>query len=380
MKKFLPKFAASFLLFSTTLYALLFSTALHAQGATQYPNITGNVLFQIEADRVLSSQKTGVSPNNAFVYIEPNFGLNFNKNWSVKTDWRIQPNQVLTTRDPEHPERYRTFLAQNRGVTLDNGLIIEEIKLQFQNEDMRFVAGKFDPTFGTAYNKAKRIGVFTSQFAEDYNLREKIGGSMTALLEKSKITVNSFFNDTTGLSGSALGNRQKASTRTGIAGSTNTLASYSVSMDGKDFFGIEDWTYNLGFKSLSVVRLPGRQREKGYVFGSEYLYHIGDTAVIPFMEIVKISSLSGEQGRNATYTTTALIGKYSSWTGSISYLARTIKSHQSSEGIKKSDQLQLSVGYKFTNNITLDATRSNMKEDGNKASLLGVLVSYLYQF
>lgn len=372
MKKFLPKFAASF---------LLFSSALYAEGSSQYPNISGTTLFQANVDRVLSTQKNGVSPNNAYIYVESNFGLNFDKNWSVRTDWRLQPNSVLTTRDPENPERYRTFFSKDRGLHYDdNVLLIEELKLQFQNEDMRFVAGKFDPTFGTAYNKNKRMGVFTAQFAEDYNLREKIGVSLSALLENSAITVNSFFNDTTGLSGGALKNRKTASSKNGVAGSTNTLASYSVKIEGKDFLGVEDLTYNLGFRSLSVDRLDGRQREKGYVFGAEYLRKMGNASVIPFIELVKIDSLTGEQGRNATYATAALIAKYSSWSGSVSYLSRTIKSHSTAEGNKKSDQVQLSVGYKFTNNVTLDFTRSNMKEDGDKGSMIGAVLSYLYKF
>jgi hypothetical protein len=372
MKKFLPKFAAIFLLF---LYGA------HAEEGGRYPNLSGSTLFQFNADRVISTQKNGVSPNNTFVYIESDFGLNFNQNWSVRTNWRLQPNSVLTTRDSTNPERYRTFLSSDRGIHLDDaGLLVEELKVQFQNEDMRFVAGKFDPNFGTAHNKAKRIGVFTSQFTEDYNLREKIGVSFSALLENSKVTVNSFFNDTTGLSGSAINNRKTASSKNGAAGSTNALASYSVAIDGKDLFEIENLTYNLGFRSLSVDRFDGRQREKGYVVGSEYLHKMGNTSIIPFVELVKLTSFTGEQGRDATYGTAALISKYSSWTASVSYLMRTIKSHRADEGIKKSDQVQLSIGYKFTNNLTLDFSRSNMKEDGYKGSMIGVVASYLYKF
>ncbi len=360
---------------------MLFLSSAFAEERGQYPNLSGTTLFQFNADRVLSTQKTGVAPNNVFVYVESDFGLNFNQNWSVRTNWRIQPNSVLTTRDPVNPERYRTFLSSDRGIHVDDsGLLIEELKIQFQNEDMIFVAGKFDPKFGTAHNKAKRIGVFTAQVTEDYNLREKIGVSLSALLENSKVTVNSFFNDTTGLSGSAVNDRKTASSKNGTAGATNALASYSVSIDGKDLFEVEDLTYNLGFRSLSVTRLEGRQREKGYVAGLEYLYRMGNTSIIPFAEIVKITSLTGEQGRDADYKTLALISKYSSWTGSVAYLERTVKSHEASEGIKKSDQVQLSVGYKFTNNLTLDFSRSNMKEDGYRASVIGVVASYLYKF
>jgi hypothetical protein len=42
--------------------------------------------------------------------------------------------------------------------------------------------------------------------------------------------------------------------------------------------------------------------------------------------------------------------------------------------------LQLSVGYKFTNNITVDITRAEIREDAKKASLVGVNVSYVQKF
>jgi hypothetical protein len=369
MKKFLPQFAVFFALFVANSY-----------GAGQYPNVSGSALFQFNADRVMSTQKTQVPGNNAFVYVESDFALHIDRNWAVKTQWRLQPNDVLTTRNEVNPERYRTFLDPDRGIKSSGyGLLVEELKLQFGNEDMQFSAGKFDPKFGTAHDKRKRMGIFTSQFAEDYNLREKIGLSISALLEKSKITVNSFFNDTTGLSGSALDDRGNANSKDGSAGSTKALNSYSVSIEGKDFFEIEDWSYNLGFKSLSVDRLLGRQREKGYVLGSEYLYKIGETSIIPFVELVKVTSIAGEQGRRATYKTAAIIAKYSSWTGSFSLLSRSPNSHRlKREG--KASHAQLSVGYKFTENITLDVTRSNMREDGYSGSVVGILLNYFYRF
>ncbi len=369
MKKFLPQFAIFFALFAVNSYA-----------NEQYPNVSGSALFQLNADRIVSTQKSAVSANNAYAYMESDFALNINKNWAVKTQWRLQPNDVLTTRNKVYAERYRTFLDSNRGIKSEEyGLLVEELKLQFGNEDMQFSAGKFDPKFGTAHDKRKRMGVFTSQFAEDYNLREKIGLSVSALLEKSKITLNSFFNDTTGLSGSALNDRGRASSKDGSAGSKKALNSYSISLEGKDFLEIENWSYNLGFKSLSVDRLPGKHREKGYVFGSEYLHKIGETSIIPFVEIVRVNSIAGEQGRSATYKTAAIIAKYSSWTGSISLLSRDPRSRRiKKEG--KASHAQISIGYKFTENVTLDLTRSNMKEDGYSGSMIGVLLNYFYRF
>lgn len=372
MKKFL---LSVFFIFLTTPHNI------YAKEAGQFPNLSGQVLYQFEADRIMSTQQNGVPPNSAYIFVEPKVSLNFNNNWSVKTDLRLNPNDALTTRDSTYPERYRTFLSSERGFNpQDLGLIVEELKLHFENEDLKAFVGKFDPTFGTAYDKAKRIGVFTAQLAEDYNLREKIGVGGSALLENSKITVSTFFNDTSGLSDSALDSRGEAIRNDGVAGNTGNFSSYTISMDGNNVFGVEDWFYNVGYRSLGVDNISGRAREKGYVFSSEYLYKLSEqTSLIPFFEIVKINNFTGEQGRNALYTTTALIGKYSSWNTSISYFSRNIKQHQ--QGYNINDyQLQFSVGYKFTDNLTLDVSRASIKENGNNGSLVGAILTYLYQF
>ena len=372
MKKFLPRILA----------ILLLSSPSYAKGVTQYPSVTGDALVQFHADRVISTKKSGVAANNAFIYIEPNISLNFNKNWSIKTGWRIHPNSVLTTRNSTYPERYRTVLQEDRGFHFDdNGLLVEELKLNFENRDMEFFIGKFDPKFGTAHNKRKRIGVFTSQFTEDYNLREKIGTGVSALLERSKISFSTFFNDTTGLADSALDGRGRPSRSDGLAGNTGTLSSYVVKIEGEDFFGIHNLIYNIGYRSLSVDDMEDRAREQGYVFGAEYLYKIGArSSIIPFIELVKINNFTGASGRGAFYKTAAIITKYRSWIGSVSYVDREVDKYQTSIPEANDRQLQLSVGYKFTNNIALDVTRAAIKEDGYTASVLGFALSYLYEF
>jgi hypothetical protein len=112
----------------------------------------------------------------------------------------------------------------------------------------------------------------------------------------------------------------------------------------------------------------------------EYLYKITrNSSVIPFVEMVKIRNFNGERSRNATYTTLALIGKYSSWTGSVSFIDRDIK--EPLRANKVSDRmLQLTIGYKFTDNLTVDISRANIEEDGHKGSMVGANLTYLYKF
>ncbi len=356
------------------------SSAVYAASLKQYPYVSGDILVQIQADRVLSSEKKDLPADNGFVYVQQNMALNFSKNWSAKTQLRLQPNNVLTTRDQNNPERYRTFLSNDRGFALDKtGVLLEELKLNYENDDVRVFAGKFDPTFGTAWRKTKRIGVFASQLTEDYNLREKIGAGVTALLENSSITFNSFVNDKTGLSRSMINDRGPADKDAGIAGNSN-LSSYSFSMEGESFLSIKNLYYNFGYRSLGSSNAANRAREQGYVIGSEYLYKVGrNSSIIPFFEFVKINNFSGQRNRDAKYTTIALIGNYSSWTASASIINRNIKSAQ--DGNKfDGRQMQFSIGYKITDNITVDVSRANVKENGYNGAMFGGNLTYFYKF
>lgn len=353
----------------------------YAEAPKQYPYVSGSAFIQYQADRVISSDKSGVAANNGFLYVENNNSLNFNKNWSAKMQLRLQPNDTLTTRNSVNPERYRTFLNGDRGYGMsDSGILLEEIKLNYENDDMRAFVGKFDPTFGTAWKKTKRIGVFTAQVAEDYNLREKIGAGVTALLENSTISFNSFMSDTSQLSRSMVSDRGRAKENPGVAGSNNNLSSYTVAMEGENFLTVKNWYYNFGYRSIGTSGGTGMAREQGYVLGSEYLYKITrNSSLIPFVEMVKISNFAGIKNRDSNYLTLALIGNYASWTASVSGIARQIKDPRYNTDYKD-HQLQFSIGYKFTDNLTLDISRANIKEDGKNANLIGATLSYFYKF
>ncbi len=353
-----------------------------AESEQKFPNISGQTLVQFKADRLVSTNVQGVSSNNTYVNVEPNFSLNFNRNWSAKTLWKISPSDVYTTRNSVNPERTRTFISSDRRVNMSQSLLVEELKAQYEDEDMHFFFGKFNPSYGTAYKNNKRIGVFSTDITKDYEIREKLGGGVTALLDGGELSINTFFNDTTGLSGSING-RQKENRNNGVAGNTGTVSSYTVSFQGDQFFGYENWFYNLGYRSLGVNQgnsVYQRGRETGYVIGSEYLYKThSNISVIPFFEFTKIDNFTGERSRNATYLTTALIAKYSGWTASVSQIYRNINQEQRQQNIRDR-QTQISVGYKFRNNFSIDVSRANAKESNRSFSLVGVMVGYVYNY
>ncbi len=364
------------------LIAIFALSALNAKAedkdeVKKFPYIDGKAIFELHSDRITSSGND-VPKGNSFVNFEPYFNMHINNNWTVQTNLKAYP-YIKRSNNLDNPERYRTILADDRKIHVDDeNLVVEQIKGQFENEDMKFFFGKFNPSFGTAWRQEKRIGVFTTDYTKDYQLREKIGLGGAALLENCEITVNSFFNDNTGLSNSALARRGR-DRYDDFAGNTSTLSSYSVTVEGQKLIGIENLFYNLGYRRLAVNKNADNDDEKGYVGGLEYMIPLGsNAAIIPFIEVAKIDNFSGFKNRNAKYITSAIIFRYSSWNASVAKIDRDINYRGYYDYNDR--QLQYSVGYKFTKNLALDVTRMNLKETGQKATMLGALVSYVYEF
>ena len=139
--------------------------------------------------------------------------------------------------------------------------------------------------------------------------------------------------------------------------------------------------YNLGYRSLGVDKSIYSSRETGFIFGGEYLHKLSkESSLIPFFEYSSIKNLSGIRGRDAQYSTVALIGNYRNWISSVTIQTRNIDKNYLKDRHTFDRQLQLSVGYKFTNNLTIDLSRAEIREDAKRASLMGINMSYVQKF
>ncbi len=372
------------------LYIILAALTIFSSQAKgeQFPNISGEMLTEIRGDKII--EINGADPNinktAGYLNVELKSAINFNKEWSLKNSINFLP---ASRRQYIYPERSRFILGSekgiNRGVNVDDSsLVVEEIKIAYENEDMKFSAGKINPTFATLYRRNKRIGYFITDFTEDYEITEQIGYSLSSILEDTEITLNNFFSDTTGLSDSGLNGRSKRNRNDNTAGNTGTLSSYSVTIEGRDFFEIDNLFYNVGYRSLGVNKdVRDLSREVGYTMNLEYLYKLGrSTFLIPLMEVVKIENFTGKLDRDAQYITTSLIFKYQGWNSSASYINRKIDNNYAAAPTNNSKDsiLQFNIGYKFKNNMALDVSRAAIEEDKVKATAIGAILSYFYEF
>jgi hypothetical protein len=362
----------------STLFLCFFIVSTEAIARSEFPNLSGEVFLESRAGFVNSESSPNTYSNSFMFNIEPKFSLNINEEWSVKTQWKISP--VKDRRSPNY-NIGNVFPSTSYPDSIDDyGLVVEEIKGDFKNEAMNFFLGKYNPTFGKAWKRERRMGVFTRDFTEDYELRENLALGLAALLDDGgAITLNLFFNDTTGMSNSAINRRGKNKSSNNVAGNNNNLSSYSITAAGNNFFEIEDLSYNFGYRDLDVENESGVDNEKGFVAGLEYKIPINyKTFFVPFFEIVKLNNFEGVGGQDIIYTTTSLAINYSNWSAGVGGVLRDIKRRGTADFTDT--QTHYFVGYNFRNGINLDVAHTSIKENNNKAKIVGIAASYLFKF
>ena len=327
-----------------------------------------------------ADKREGDDAVNALFRIEPMFYLNFNENWKIANQWRMRPVEDRRGYNVPNSEKYDDSEGrETRDIHLnDYGLILEELYVQYFNGDLRAVAGKYNPTFAVGWKKSRYYGVYGTDVANDnYKLREKWGGSVSAVLDDLEIRLNTFFDDTTELSNTALNQRGRDKSRGG-AGNTESFSSFSLTATGEEFFGVENLSYNFGYSYLGTD-LSEEKEQKGYAVSFDYLQNLGENwEFIPFFEFVRLDNVDGYAGVEHNFVTLSLPFVYNNWSFIVSD-THTFKYNVSEKDYVDYDY-QISAGYKFKNGLMVDVAKRWQKEDGYKADYIGGLVSYLLTF
>ena len=369
----------SFLKNITILIAFLIPNLALAQQKGEFPNIEGEILFESISDHILSTSASNVKENSSYVNVESYLKFNINQNWSIISNFYYNP---FIERNANSPERTRSILSDDRKINfLENGIILEEIKLSFENDDLRFSAGKFNPEFGSIWQKKKKTGIFTTKLAEEYELREKIGVSLDILFDDAQISLSSFFSDNTDLSDSALFVHRGSLPRSnGQASNTSTLSSYTITAKGQDPFDIENLYYNIGYRYQDTDNITGFDAESGYVIGLEYLYELPSTLkLIPVGELVVIDNFTGFEGVDASYFTLGVVAKYQNWNFAVTNIDKRIN-NTAAFGDVRDYLFEILIGYQLKNGIKLDVSRADFKQDKQKGEAIALMMSYIYQF
>lgn len=347
-----------------------------------FPYISGDFMLENRTDfasNVKSSDTTKPEQFNSFFYLESNDNLHLHSNWQIKTNWRIQPNATINNRLTNYPENYRKIFQEGRGWQLSsNAIILEEIKLQFSNEDLKLSLGKFDPQFGTAHFNTKRIGVLTKDFTEDYNLREKLGVSLVVPLSQNQLKLSLFTNDTTKLNSSALDIRE-VNIDKNIAGNNRRPNSFAISALGTNLFYNRNLSYNIGYRKQQIDSAPNTATENAITVNLEYVSKVLGEDVVYFAEVFKANNFMGEAERKALYGVMSILVKHQKWQFGSTKIFRNIESKLLQYDYHDY-QNQFNIGYRINPEFTIDTTLAKVKERGIKGNLLAFNLRYFLSF
>jgi hypothetical protein len=356
--------------------AALAGGTLHADSAAaeeSFPRLEGELSVEVQGDHVYKSDDAAAELTDIYTTTEPYLRARLTRELSLETGLVLEP-----IRDPA---------GGNDRFFGDHGLYVEQLFLNYETDAFALYAGKYNPSFGAAWDIAP--GIYGADFAEDYELTERVGlgGAVTFGgagiggdgFGAHRLAVNGFFADTSVLSESVLNNRGRTHESDGGVSNTEDLSSFSVTLDGGDFEGLEGIGYTLG-----VERQEGGQGdprdELGVVAGVNASLPLSEQLVLePMVEVAYIDNAEGAQ-QDRSYLTAGAALLQGPWNLSLSYTRRDTSADGAGLTDSSDDLFQASVGYAFDFGLGLDVGYRYAEEDKVDTHAVGFLVSYGVEF
>jgi hypothetical protein len=229
--------------------------------------------------------------------------------------------------------------------------LAEEIYLKFFTSELQFGFGKFNSDYGLAHSYDKYNGIFGNYFTREYAVDEVLGGFVKINLPFFVFSLNSFHRDTTFLSRSLFGERERMKGET-LSATNEKFNNFSVSGE----FIINDLKVNLSFRRL-VAANDDQEAEKGYLIGLERMFeYFNGVDFIPFFEYNYADNFEGRKDRKMHYFTANAPFLYENW----SFLIGLSIKYDDDDYLaqkKVSYLAQANVGYRFESGALVDIGR-----------------------
>jgi len=328
-----------------------------------FPRIESKIAVELENDYTTKSDDKSKEINDLYTTTEIETGVYFTKQFSIQSLLVFEP--VL---DPK-PFKDRTFG--------DHGLYAENLFVQFERGPFGFIAGKFNPSFGIAWDAAP--GVYGVDFAEDYEIAERLGGGITLTHEadgsKHVFQANIFRADTTFLSNSAFTKRGRIHLGDGGASNTKWPESFSLTLDGEQVAAMPGFAYHLGVRHQAKGD-GDVKNEFGVVVGAQQEINLGEGQSLTLLaEGVHLDN--AEAGPDDVFYLTGS-GEFITgpWSASVAHTWR----HTDVSGASNINdhQTQVSAGYEVPDGplqgVGFNIGYKHVEEAGVKSHVLGFLV------
>ena len=346
-----------------------------------YPFISGDVTFEVQNDWTFDSDNKDNEINDLYTTIEPTFVMHFMKGLTLTAHGVLEP--VL---DPEAGEdRYFG----------DEGFYIQDLFAQYETDRFALLGGKFTPNFGRAWDIAP--GIYGTDFAEDYELSERIGFGGAYNLPVSgmgthRLSASAFFLDTTNLSDSIITSRGRTHESDGGPSNTESPESFAIALDGGELpltlFGdtvpgespVSGLTYQVAFVSQAAGE-GSDKRENGVLVSLADEFPIANKALKlqPLVEFAYFFDADGVDGQDRYYATAGATAIWQEhWSLALSYTRRETMPES---GPDVGDNLfQVSGGYEFDSGIGANVGYRYSETDDVADYTIGVLLTYGLDF
>ena len=138
---------------------VIFLFTNNAFAGNKFPNLQGEIFTESQSSLINKEGSGGGYSERIGFLVEPKFTLNINREWSIISTLQIGP--LESQLDNSYDTQNTLSFDESAQSANSYGIVIEEIKGYFKGDDMGFFFGKYNPRFGKAWNKRKRIGIFT---------------------------------------------------------------------------------------------------------------------------------------------------------------------------------------------------------------------------
>jgi hypothetical protein len=353
------------LLLLSLLWAATMPEATLAQEPGSPPRIHGEILVELQNDWTYRSYDSANRRNALSFTIEPSLSIDLTRQVSLVAGLVLEP--VV---EPEP--------ARSRWVDHE-GLYVEALFLSYRNERFGLHGGKIHPNFGIAWDAAP--GIYGVDFAEDYEISERIGlGGSVELgnrrIGRHTLTADVFFLDHSVLSRSWIHDRGRVRRSDGGVSNTGDLRSCSVTLQGERIPRIPGFSYHLGFAQQHAGR--GGVNERSLAIGA--LYGLTFAKELEVELLAEYVGQHGAQGldQRRWYFSHAASARYRGWNLA---LAHTLRRHRTSGASSIDDHLfQASVGYQLPIGLSFDVGWRYAREDRVVSHGLGARIAYTHAF
>ena len=348
--------------------AMLLASAPHAATAADgAPSVSGEISFELQNDWNYASDSRANLNNNLSPTVEPSVTFTFSPRWSVFAHAVMEPVGSAAK-------------FENRAFE-DIGLYMADLYVEFSDERFGARAGKLNPGFGVAWDKAP--GVYGTDLAEDYETSERIGivgdwhiasganGSHT-------VSAATFFADTTFLSESAFRGRGDTRRNDGGVSNTESFKSFLIALNGEKMPSLGNLGYHLSF--MHQAKGAGNTTDENSVAAAVFTsFDLGRGMTFdPLLEVVHRAGLGGAADTDRLYLTLAGQLGWNGWNVAASWTERDTNNPTTANNTDS--HFQLSAGYAFDFGLSIDVGWKVSEDAGTETRTLGALAAYKVEF